>query len=454
MKKQLKSVQNKKTKALIFVVGFAVVGAIILIFANAATPTASFSLTPSASSVPIGTDVTVGVYEDSLLQSINAVSVKMSYNSSQLTFKTISLTGSAFSGCLTTNGSDASGTVDLVCYMAPPNNLSGKKLIANVVFTAKTGSGTSSIAFVKESATNSRIALSGTGENIWDSVTTGTTLSLTTPDTTVPAVSISAPAGGAVLAGASTVTATASDASGINKVEFYTTSGGVDTLRSTDTTSPYSFSWDTTLIADGAYSIKAKAFDNASPTNSAVSTPVAVTVVNKKPDLVVLSVNSLPVAPSVGDSVTLSAVIKNNGTAAIAAGTVNAISFIIDSSTTPISTQNDTAALAIGESRTITSTVKWTAVLGSHTVNVTTDKNNVIGELSESNNTATQTTVTYTKGDSGLTPGKVDLDDLLAVINNWNKTSQTRDKGELTNSDNLNIVNLDDLLAVINNWKP
>ncbi len=189
MKMKRKSVQNKKTKALIFVVGFAIVGAIILIFANAATPTANFSLSPSSSSVVIGTDVTVGVYEDSLLQSINAVSVKMSYNSSQLTFKTISLTGSAFSGCLTATGNDSTGTVDLVCYMAPPSNLTGKKLAATVIFTAKASSGSATISFVNESASNSRIAQSGTGNNIWNGNTTGTTL-------TLKPVAINPPAGG------------------------------------------------------------------------------------------------------------------------------------------------------------------------------------------------------------------------------------------------------------------
>ena len=177
-------------------------------------------------------------------------------------------------------------------------------------------------------------------------------------------------------------------------------------------------------------------------------------MLNKKPDLAVSSVNTLPVSPSVGESVTLSAVIKNNGTAAVPAGALNATTFYIDSSTTPIATQTDSGALAIGESRTITATVKWTATLGSHTVSATTDKNNVVDELVETNNATTQTTTVYGVGDTGLTPGKVDLDDLLAVINNWTKTSQTRDKGELTNADNLNTVNLDDLLAVINNWKP
>lgn len=58
----------------------------------------------------------------------------------------------------------------------------------------------------------------------------------------------------------------------------------------------------------------------------------------------------------------------------------------------------------------------------------------------------------YGPGDTGLTPGRVDLDDLLAVINHWNSTGQTRANGELKNTDGLNRVNLDDLLEVLNNW--
>jgi hypothetical protein len=59
---------------------------------------------------------------------------------------------------------------------------------------------------------------------------------------------------------------------------------------------------------------------------------------------------------------------------------------------------------------------------------------------------------TFGAGDTGLTPGRVDLDDLLAVINHWNMSGQSRINGELKNTDGLNKVNLDDLLEVLNNW--
>ena len=93
-------------------------------------------------------------------------------------------------------------------------------------------------------------------------------------DTQPPTVSITAPANGATVAGMVSVNATASDNVGVTKVEFYV--DGV--LKSTDTTSPYSFSWDSTSVANGSHSLTAKAYDAA--LNVGTSTAVSVTVNN------------------------------------------------------------------------------------------------------------------------------------------------------------------------------
>ncbi len=93
-------------------------------------------------------------------------------------------------------------------------------------------------------------------------------------DTTPPTVSITAPLNGATVSGTVAINATASDNVGVTKVEF-----NVDgVLKSTDTTSPYSFSWDSTSVSNGTHSLTAKAYDAA--TNSTVSSPVSVTVNN------------------------------------------------------------------------------------------------------------------------------------------------------------------------------
>ena len=93
-------------------------------------------------------------------------------------------------------------------------------------------------------------------------------------DTTPPTVSITAPANGATVSGTVAVNATASDNVGVTKVEFYLDGA----LKSTDTTSPYSWSWDTTASANGAHSLTAKAYDAAN--NTGTSAAVNVTVSN------------------------------------------------------------------------------------------------------------------------------------------------------------------------------
>lgn len=78
-------------------------------------------------------------------------------------------------------------------------------------------------------------------------------------DTTAPNVSITFPAGNATVSGMIWVFASASDNVGITKVEFY-----VNSVRmGTDLTSPYSYGWNTTTVANGKYTITAKAYDAA-----------------------------------------------------------------------------------------------------------------------------------------------------------------------------------------------
>jgi hypothetical protein len=79
-----------------------------------------------------------------------------------------------------------------------------------------------------------------------------------------PSVSITSPANGATVKGIVAVSATASDPGGIQKVEFYDGA----TLKATDTSAPYQWSWDTRLatVAEGLHTISAKAFNNAAHT--------------------------------------------------------------------------------------------------------------------------------------------------------------------------------------------
>jgi hypothetical protein len=95
------------------------------------------------------------------------------------------------------------------------------------------------------------------------------------PDVTPPAVSLTAPAGGATLSGTVGLAASAADASGIAGVQFLLDGNPVG---SEDTTAPYELGWDSTAVADGSHTIAARARDGAG--NTATSSPVAVTVKN------------------------------------------------------------------------------------------------------------------------------------------------------------------------------
>ena len=85
------------------------------------------------------------------------------------------------------------------------------------------------------------------------------------------------PSDGATVSGTSTIQADAMDAVGVERVEFHVDGG----LECTDTSEPYTCSWDTTTVADGPRQLQTKAFDAAG--NMGTSTPVSVTVSNTAP---------------------------------------------------------------------------------------------------------------------------------------------------------------------------
>jgi hypothetical protein len=76
-------------------------------------------------------------------------------------------------------------------------------------------------------------------------------------DTTVPSLFIISPEDGATIEGTVDVLVRASDENGIQKVECYID----DSLLFASSIKPYSFSWDTTTVENGQYTIKAIAYD-------------------------------------------------------------------------------------------------------------------------------------------------------------------------------------------------
>lgn len=95
------------------------------------------------------------------------------------------------------------------------------------------------------------------------------------PDAVPPAVSITTPAPGAVLAGETTVSAEASDAVAMAGVQFLLDGAN---LNAEDVQAPYRTAWNTAVSADGAHLLAAVARDAAG--NKATSAPVTVSVKN------------------------------------------------------------------------------------------------------------------------------------------------------------------------------
>jgi hypothetical protein len=152
---------------------------------------------------------------------------------------------------------------------------------------------------------------------------TGTGDNCAVNDTTSPTVSLTTPASGATVSGTTTVTAAATDNTGVTKVEFYV--DGV--LKSTDTTAAYTYAWDTTTATNATHTLQAKAYDAAGNVGSSTTLTVTVnnstTSTDKTPPTVAIT------APAAGTSVNTGAAVVINATAADNVG-VTKVEFYVD----------------------------------------------------------------------------------------------------------------------------
>ncbi len=94
---------------------------------------------------------------------------------------------------------------------------------------------------------------------------------VTPPDTTAPVVAITAPTAGSVVSGSVALSASASDNVAVSRVEFR--ADGV--LVGTDTTAPYTSTWDASAAAVGSHILTARVVDTA---GNATTTTVTVNV--------------------------------------------------------------------------------------------------------------------------------------------------------------------------------
>jgi uncharacterized protein (TIGR03118 family) len=162
--------------------------------------------------------------------------------------------------------------------------------VARMVFSVRVGSTTTEIAtdnsapfgvdWNSGSVANGAATLTATAFDAFGNSTTSAAVAVTVanvPDTTPPAVSITAPAGGDV-SGTVTVSANATDNVGVAQVQFFAGAASIGT----DTTAPYSVQWSTAGLT-GVQQLTAVARDGAG--NQTTSAAVAVTVTAAAPAL-------------------------------------------------------------------------------------------------------------------------------------------------------------------------
>jgi subtilisin-like proprotein convertase family protein len=187
--------------------------------------------------------------------------------------------------------------------------------------------------------------ITGTGTSITHTATASITV---TAANQAPTVTITSPLNGSTVSGTINVTATATDPDGtVASVRFDLPDG----TSVTDTTAPFSTTFDTTRVANGPQVIRATATDNQGATGT---TSVTVTVANNRPPTISIT------APTNGS--TVSGTIAVTATATDPDGTVASVRFdlpdgtSVTDTTAPFSTTFDSTKVVNGTGYVIRAT--------------------------------------------------------------------------------------------------
>lgn len=296
---------------LVFAAVFGLIGGYLLFKALAAPAAPTVYLSPDTRTLAPNTTFTVDVREDSGGSSVNAVQANLSYPATLVDFVSINTSNSAF----TTEAESSGGSGVVKIGRGIIGSLTGDQLVATVTFKTKTTGGAANITFSSGTA----LVSSSTNQNLLSS------LSVTGPgtytiDTVAPTVSVTAPTNGSTVSKGSTVSvsASASDAGGVSNVQFL-----IDgTVVSTDSSSPYSYSWNTSSVSLGSHTIQAKATDASG--NVGTSSTVTVTVADQTPPTVSLT------APSAGSLLKGSVNVTANASDNTGGTGVSKVEFYVD----------------------------------------------------------------------------------------------------------------------------
>jgi len=168
-------------------------------------------------------------------------------------------------------------------------------------------------------------------------------------DTTAPVATITSPAAGATVSGTISIQANASDNVGVTRVDFLVDGA----VLSSDTTSPYSASWNTTGAANGTHALTVRAFDAAN--NQKTSAAVSVTVNNGTTAAPTLTLSGVPTSIRRGQTFTATATVTNSGAVAASGFSVR-VSFTPSNSLrlqNPTSTTQSVPTVAPGGSQSV-----------------------------------------------------------------------------------------------------
>jgi uncharacterized membrane protein YtjA (UPF0391 family) len=252
------------------------------------------------------------------------------------------LTGPSVAITAPTEGQTLSETVTLSAEASDPVGISK---VVFYVGTTSVGTDTTapySISYNTRLLANGVKSITAKAYDAWNNVTTSAAVSVTFDnDFTGPSVSLTAPSEGQTLSGTATFSAEANDPAGISKVVFYV---GITNIG-TDTSAPFSISYNTRLLANGAKSITARAYDAWN--NLTTSAAVNVTFDND-----FTAPTSAITSPTTGS--TVSGVVQLEATATDNWGTVSKVDFYMGSTllgtdtTAPFTWSWDTTKVATG----------------------------------------------------------------------------------------------------------
>ncbi|HYO78997.1 MAG TPA: Ig-like domain-containing protein [Thermoanaerobaculia bacterium] len=173
------------------------------------------------------------------------------------------------------SGASLSGTVVVTATASDAVGVTGVEFLLDGSVVATDTASPYEWSWATLTAANGAHTLAAKAYDAANNVGTSSSVTVTVAnDVTAPATSITAPANAATVSSIVSVTANATDNVGVTKVEFFL--DGV--LKSTDTASPYAWSWDTATAANGAHTLVSKAHDAAG--NVGTSAGISVTVSN------------------------------------------------------------------------------------------------------------------------------------------------------------------------------